>query len=220
MGVTQVGQSPVCTPFNGSVVRVKYTLEGSSPSSAFPSVALTNSPVAVAGYSSSVTALLTSGNTPFYLIACFAAAYGIVAICVYLARLNDVENKIFQIPLLNILFTMVLLGSAFISEMFLVRVMLQSEAFAYLGIIILVGRLCHIFFTVYVILCLFGPAKFSARYAKLLDSKNLMLEIRVYSIILLFACYEAPLNRFLPWVATEFSKQSTGYPDFRMFVSR
>ena len=128
------------------------------------------------------------------------------------------ERKIVQLPLLSIVLTMALQGSGFISEMYLVNLMIQSDAFRALGETILIVRLSHAFLTVYVLVRIFGPDAWSARYESLIDTKHMMAEIKVYSIVVFLSFVEAPLNRFLPFYDTEFARQSQGYPDFHLFA--
>ena len=215
-GVTGVGLG--CNAFNGSLVRVRYTLSGTHKTSEFPTPMPTLSPNAaasIAGGAASVQALVTSGGTPFYLIAGFAVVYAMLG--VFVVRLRDVDKSLVQLPIIGVMAVMALLGSGFVSEMFLVALMLESSAFKTLGIVILCARLLHVFATLYVLLRIIGTERWTARYAALFNSEHLICDVKVYGFVMLLSFVDVPLVRFLPWKNTEFARQSKGMPDLHMY---
>ena len=112
---------------------------------------------------------------------------------------------------------MALLGSGFVSEMFLVNLMLQSPVFKTLGVVILLARMSHFFATIYVLSRLVGLDRWTARYEKLFSSDHLIRDVKVYGFVILLSLVEVPVIRFLPWTNTKFAVASKGLPDLHMF---
>ena len=136
VGITGVGVG--CQAYNGSVVRVRYTVQEHYFA---PTPAPTISSVGKSGLSS-ITQLVQSGSTPFYFIFGFGGAYAFLAVLV--VRFREGDKSIVQLPLLPVMVMMALLGSGFISEMYLVSFLIASQTFKNLGIIILLARFCHL----------------------------------------------------------------------------
>ena len=105
-----------------SNINVTYTLQGSDPMPTFePSAAPTRlSPSSLlAQTTASTNAMITGTGALFYVIAAIAVLFAVLS--VLLAQTKQTRPAVHQISLLSGIVAMTLVGSAFVSEMFLVN---------------------------------------------------------------------------------------------------
>ena len=104
-----------------------------------------------------------------------------------------------------------------ISDIVYVFALYSSHLFVALASVMLVVRLVHPCISMYVINSFFGRGKARNYYSKLIDNGNLAPNAKLYGLLLLVALVETTAIKFLPWILTEFSALSGGYPDIFMF---
>jgi hypothetical protein len=79
--------------------------------------------------------MITGTGALFYVIAAVAALFAVLS--VLLAQTKQTRPAVHQISLLSGIVAMTLVGSAFVSEMFLVDAMLGTPSGVYLGYVVL-----------------------------------------------------------------------------------
>ena len=205
--------SPNCL-YKENVLYVKLTLSALYGQPTFsPSFAPTT-PMQATGLDS-LNKLVTSGNTPIYLIFMFGIFYAFMG--AYFCRLRTTQKTIVHLPFFTTVAQMSLLGSGLISEMYLVNFLWDGQ-YKYLGILILVSRLLHALPTAYVFLSIIGPNAYSAYFVNMLNMDHLLSKSKAYGALGFMSVLEVSLLRYLPWRDTLFAERSGGYPS--MFMLR
>ena len=112
---------------------------------------------------------------------------------------------------------MSILGLDMISDIVYILSLYSSHIFIAAATVMLVVRLIHPCTSMYVINSFFGTGKTSMYYTKLIDIRHLAPNAKLYGLLLMIALVETTAIKFLPWIVTEFSVMSGGYPDIFIF---
>jgi hypothetical protein len=168
---------------------------------------------------SSVTPIekVMEGNTPTLVVSVLAGVFFLLAVKLYFVRLEDAEIE--PLSFFSIAFAMGVSGASLASEGILLAVLFSSPAYTALGAVVLAGRLLHVPVGAKIALSLYGfwgsGGASGAALAKKV-SAQLVLKSMWYSVVSLFGLVELPLLRFLPWLRSDFTLHSQGYPDIQM----
>ena len=152
------------------------------------------------------------GDTPTLVVTVLAAVFFALAVQVYFVRSGDEEIE--KLSLFSIAFAMTVSGASLASECILLAVLFSSSTYAGLGAAVLLGRLLHVPAGIKIALSLYGVWDGGAALAKKMSSQ-LVLKSMWYSVVSLFGLVEVPLLRFLPWLRSDFTLHSQGYPDIK-----
>lgn len=110
-----------------------------------------------------------------------------------------------------------ILGLDMISDFIYILALYSSHIFIRAATVMLVVRLIHPCSSMYVINSFFGTSKARMYYSKLIDSNHLAPNAKMYGLLLMIALVETTAIKFMPWIVTEFSTKSGGYPDIFIF---
>lgn len=158
-----------------------------------------------------------ASGVEFYVIVAFSMAY--IALAVVLVRMRDKNKKVAHISLFTAIMDLAILGAVFTSEIFYVVVLLTStvQSSSVLASIVILARVGNAIPTIYIVLRVFGPLSFSEYYGEMVDKPHLIQKANKYVLVIFLMLFDAPLARYLPWLRTDYSMQSNGYPDSHIF---
>lgn len=109
-----------------------------------------------------------------------------------------------------------ILGLDMISDIIYILSLYSSHMFMVSATVMLVVRLIHPCTSIYIINSLFGTGT-TYKNSKLVDFPHLVVNAKLYGTLLMIALVENTAIKFLPWLLTEFSRSSGGYPDIFTF---
>ena len=161
--------------------------------------------------------VVTANGAAFYVIAIAVLMYLILGVT--LVRLRDKCQAVTSIELSSVCCDLAILGYNLVSEVFYVVVLFVSDNsnLRRLAVFIILARGINIIPAFYTIMRVFGPDPFSRDYSPLLDKNHLFQQAWVYTILLFLIFFDAPLVKYLPWVKTNFTSTSMGFPDEKLF---
>ena len=181
-----------------------------------------------------------AGNIPLY----FTIPFGCLGLVIGYIRsratnTNPSTTSLVSFSILSVSVSTALVGLDLLSDFIYIAFLLNGFFLALtigtklLGAIFLIVRLAHPIVTGFIIFSLFDMGShpcitrfgesFSKsvpkcpKYASLLDFSLWKDNSIVYSVVLTIALSETTMIRYLPWISTEFSKASGGYPDMLAF---
>ena len=157
-----------------------------------------------------------AGNTPTIVVSVVSAVLLAFGLLLHFLRVG--KSHLHPLTLFSVGFPMTLTGSSMGTEGILLAVLLGGGVPLHRGLAagVLVGRLCQLPVGIKFMLQISGPARFSRRYANMISAKEMLAGSLWYSALSLLSLVEAPLHRFLPWLASDFTRDSGGYPDNHM----
>jgi len=149
-----------------------------------------------------------------------------IAIITYFTRRNS--DKLPKFTLLTICLSLICAGADFVSDVLYIYFLVNgfyiptSWFTLTLGSIMGFVRLIHPFSTFFVLdTILFGSCiskhLIKKDYNKSLDVPHMSLYKKEYALLLIISIIETPVLIFLPWLSSEFTKISGGYPDINSF---
>lgn len=184
-------------------------------------------------------------GAPFYALA--AVVVGCIMYGVVLIRLRDTSDSLVSVTLTKMCGSLGLFGSSLTSELAYIAALFVNNTsnLKWLAVVVLVARLFHLPVGCYIIRKLMGSSSTnrysdvadkehsdtsiytplfmvgSSRtnsYLQLIDKEHLLVNRSIYIPLLLMILLDNTNVAFLPWISTEFSGLSDGYPDLRLYT--
>ena len=119
-----------------------------------------------------------------------------------------------------------LIGSAFVSECFFLALLFNSGRYRHLAGVAFVGRVIHLVVGAALIFLLVNPAAslpwpFSPRQPlrQLYNLRNFKENIKLNGLLCLLATLDVTLFRYLPWLHSQFSVETKGFPSPFVFMA-
>ena len=152
-----------------------------------------------------------------YLYICFVLSF--IAIGILISLLRQRSDKLVRFSPFLITIEMALFGLDMISDVIYIITLYDysSRLFDTLASVMLLVRIVHPCISLYVASSFFGFGKTREYYSKLIDRNNLGPNAKLYGLLLLISLVETTAVKFMPWISSEFSVHSGGYPDMFMF---
>jgi len=166
--------------------------------------------------------MFLSGNTPFYVICLVVSLFTMTA--TYLVQLRseskDMNQGIVSLSLMRSIIGAALLGSSLTSELFLSSALLAGSHWSSLGATILAGRLSNLPLALFLVWLLFHKNGDSGNDSPLMNKfkkQHFDYYSSVYAFLILLSCLDVSMFRFLPFMSSDFSLASQGYPTMLVF---
>ena len=198
------------------------TAQPSSPTFQPTSKLLTNMPTLQSTVAVIDTSFCSTANGPSvqdkirsYLYISFVVSFA--AIGLLINSLRKRSDKLLRFSPLLIIVEMGILGLDMISDIVYIIALYSTDLFDNLATVMLIARMIHPCISIYVVNIFFGNGKSREYYSKLIDRNNLGPNAKLYGLLLLIALVETTAIKFMPWMSSEFSVHSGGYPDMFMF---
>lgn len=212
--LTTVSRGPwsavVSSQSGSTIAAVQY---GGYIYTATNSTLVTPSPQPLLQYCSSTNRSLNKKSVFLYII--FPLGFMGIGILVYLIRRNNTKLIMFSPFLMAV--EMGILGLDVISDITYIVTLYEFYDFVDISILLLVVRIIHPFSNFYILNCIMGSGKSNKYYSELIDIEDLARNAKLYGMLFFTSILEITSIKFLPWLTSEFSKASGGYPDLFLF---
>ena len=194
-----------------------------------PTPAASNSSVGqLADSADTAVATTTQKSIPFYAVAGAAGIFAALAFLMLgirdqrdtnpvLMKMKMEGGRVQELSQLPVLLGSALLGSAFVSECFLIHLLLTSSSFQLYGMVSLGGRALHV---VVAVILYTRIVSATPKYQGLYWMKNVTLfskKSKEYSLLALFTLTDVTLARFFPWLETTHTRNTAGFPSPTVF---
>ena len=128
-------------------------------------------------------------------------------------------GRVVSLKLYAVLLDFGLTGSAFVSECFFIALLWSSSQFRHLAGVVFVGRIIHLTAGSAMIYLLTNPSASLPRpfqprqpLRQLINLKNFKENIKLCGVLCLLGALDVTLFRYLPWLHSQFSAETKGYP--------
>lgn len=142
---------------------------------------------------------------------------GFMGVGVLIHMIRKTNTKLIKFSLLMMAAEMSILGLDIITDIIYIFTLYVSYKYYGIATTMLVIRIIHPFSSIYIFLSIAGRGKINEYYSELIDNEDLARNAKLYGIIFVTAVVELTSIKFLPWLESEYSKKSGGYPDLFMF---
>jgi len=135
-------------------------------------------------------------------------------------------GRVVGLKLIEVLLDFGLIGSAFVSECYFIALLLGTPRFRHLAGAVFVGRVIHLVVGSALIHLVITPAaslpwpflpKHSLR--QLCNLRNFKENIKLCGLLCLLGTFDVTLFRYLPWLHSQFSVETKGFPSPFLFMA-
>ena len=205
---------------------VQYKFSGNLQPTPSPSAAPTPAPttdllsaLSLAQSNSQQQQVSLPKGAPLYIVAAGSAVFALLGIMLISAR-DQSDDKaggiVYKLSPLSMIVGTALIGSAFISESFLIAV-LYSAGLVTLAVVNILGRLVHVGAALHLILRKVHATKDKHSSYVNANMLNGSKSSKQFLVLQLFCLADVSLIRLMPWLDSEFAHMTSGMPSPHVF---